>query len=504
MKDTILPRRRYGIGDYPNLDPDAIGKIIPIGYGTFTELVPTEIDTTIHKWKIVDQAVDEITEIRSATKDPLVKDIDYTEDLANGEFTLIFNTYISYIPTYYYFALEPDYDQSDTNYFGLSRNDDIYTEGKNYEIDDMGTWYADTNDRSILFTVYGKTSGDGPEVVLASNDSGDDPALELGLNDASAHRRIGQSFRSAYTGFITKITVWGTIHGSLTGKKLKATIYSDTGSTQVGNPSTWVAIATTTDILFNECNENEELTCDIKSPDPTMTKVADILDDLVTEVMDKSDALLDPTELGNLDTLRTEDLRIYLAETIEFGELLAKLEAGQMWKLVPLQDGSYGTIVYKTGEPGNTPHFYDHDFLSFKMELDASAIKQTVTVFYDQATPAGDYLAVQNSSQIARFFYLNESEHEVETYLKNLSDADDLASDYLARFETPIIRVIFEVHGWALDLLPGRDKVKITRARAAYAGGKLDGVLFRITKLVKKPETNVVEITAAIWGGAAT
>jgi hypothetical protein len=214
--------------------------------------------------------------------------------------------------------------------------------------------------------------------------------------------------------------------------------------------------------------------------------------------------LLDATELANLDADRTQNLKVFLNDPMEFGEFVAKLEAGQMWKLVPLQDGSYGTIIYEAGEPGNTPHFRDDDFLSFKMDLDASNIKQAVTVFYDQDEATGDYLGAQVKSQVAQFFYLNEAEHTVETFLSTFADADQLADDYLARFEVPIVRITFEVHGWALDLLPGRDKVKITRTRAAYAGGTLNAVLFRIVRLVKKPETNVVEVTACVWGGSAT
>jgi hypothetical protein len=38
--------------------------------------------------------------------------------------------------------------------------------------------------------------------------------------------------------------------------------------------------------------------------------------------------------------------------------------------------------------------------------------------------------------------------------------------------------------------------VKITRTRAAYAGGALSGVLFRITKITKKRGTASTEIVA--------
>ena len=53
------------------------------------------------------------------------------------------------------------------------------------------------------------------------------------------------------------------------------------------------------------------------------------------------------------------------------------------------------------------------------------------------------------------------------------------------------MRYKLEVYDWA-------------HLRAAYAGGTLAGVLFRIVKLVKRPENNSVQITACVWGNSAT
>jgi hypothetical protein len=65
-------------------------------------------------------------------------------------------------------------------------------------------------------------------------------------------------------------------------------------------------------------------------------------------------------------------------------------------------------------------------------------------------------------------------------------------------YETPPLMCEFEVHGYGLDLIPGRDKVKLTRTRALYSGGALDAVLFRILKLIKKPGTSTVVVTAIL------
>ena len=467
MKKTTLPRRRYGTDDFPNLNPDAIGRVIPIAYGEFENLQPTEIDTTARTWKIVDQAVAEITRIASATKDPLIEGLDYTEDLAKAEFTLLFNERIDWIPANYWFSVEADYAVSDVNYFGMDRNESVYTDGLNYLIDSGDGWTSTADGRDILFHVLGKTSYESSEVTLASNLTGGDPGIEIGLKDDVSRTKIGQSFRSAYAAYVTKIIVYGVIHGNLSGKKLQCTVWSDVGITQVGNKTEWTIVDATTQMPVTESNENEELECDIVTHDP-MIDVADILPDVIENVMDKNPAILDATHLANLAADRVQPLEIFLREEIEFGDFVAKLEAGQLWKLIPKQDATYMTVVFEDGEPGNTPHFRDHDFLSFEMEHSVVDMRHIVNAFYAEDPTIGDYSAVQKTSDVARFFYMNEQSMDVETYLRDLADAEALASAYLARYEVPVITATFEVHGWALDLLPGRDKVKLTRARAPY------------------------------------
>ena len=507
---TTLPRRRYAVGDYAHIDPDAIGKIIPIGYGTLTDIVPVEIDTTVNRYKILDQAVAEITQIRSqagavwpSSERVLVKDLDYTEYLSLAEFVLLKPAYVAGTT---WFSIESDYAQSGTNYIELSRNVAAYAYGTSYEIDSGNTWQADVDDYDLLFVVYGKTSSSATEAVVATNTT-PDATPKIGLKDAEPRTKIGQSFIPTVNCFITRITVYVTRHGTLTGKNIRATLYSDAGSTTIGPAGTWVSIGTgpsTLNPTFSERNEDVTLECDVKAPGTELAKVATILPDVITNVMGRASSRLDAAELANLSTDRDQVLKIFLKETMTFGDFIAKLESGQLWKLVPLQDGNYGTIVYETGAPANTLTVRDEDFLSFKMNYDSSQLKQAVTVFYDQNATSGDYLAVQVTSQVAKFFYLNESELTVETFLKTLADADQLADDYVARYEVPIITAIFEIHAKGIELLPGRDKVKLYRTRAPYTGGTLNGILMRIISLTKKPEDNVVAITAAIWGNSAT
>jgi len=296
--------------------------------------------------------------------------------------------------------------------------------------------------------------------------------------------------------------------GDTSSANLRLMLYSNTGTTQKGPSGTWVGTpngdGVFTDMVFPVRNEDETLVCDVKSPDPELNRSATIIPNLIENVMGKATGLLDATELANLATDRTQVLKMFIDHETTFGDVLGKLEAGQLWKWIRLNDGTYGTVVGEAGEPANTPHFRDQDFLSFKMELDQDDITQAVTVLYDEDPVVGDFKSASASSDVAKFFYMREDSMEVETFLSSGTDAATLAADYLARFEVPIITAIFEVHAKGIELLPWRDKVKLTRTRAAYAGGTLAGVLFRIVKMVKKPETNAVEITACVWGNSPT
>jgi len=99
---------------------------------------------------------------------------------------------------------------------------------------------------------------------------------------------------------------------------------------------------------------------------------------------------------------------------------------------------------------------------------------------------------------VAKFVYGTEETLEVETYLKREAAAATLAADYLGMYEVPPLEITFEIRGYGLDLIPGRDKVRITRTRAAYAGGALNDALFRIVKITKRPATASTEIVAVL------
>jgi hypothetical protein len=82
-----IPAEKYWTSNYPNLEDGATGVPIPLIYGTVTDIPPTCIDTTTYKYKVANHALEDITAVyKDGTA--LTITVDYTVDLANGEFTL--------------------------------------------------------------------------------------------------------------------------------------------------------------------------------------------------------------------------------------------------------------------------------------------------------------------------------------------------------------------------------------------------------------------------------
>lgn len=77
---------RYDLTTYPNLDPDADGKVIQIAYGQISKGRAILVDSTVGtggKWKLAGHAIDSITAVYDDDAS-----VSFTPDLANGEFTL--------------------------------------------------------------------------------------------------------------------------------------------------------------------------------------------------------------------------------------------------------------------------------------------------------------------------------------------------------------------------------------------------------------------------------
>jgi hypothetical protein len=518
MAAIVIPRYRYSVSDYPDMDPSAEGLVIPERYGTLTSLVPVCIDLTTGKWKLNRRTIHAITEIREAgtALDPASE---YTADLANGEFTVGVTPTVE-ADTTYYFVLESDYTIDGSNYLQFAQQTlgGIYTNGTCYFIDGADAWSDQSTD--IQFKIYAKTALDAAEKVIVNNEVwGAGWNYHAYLRKTAANTRIAQSFKTPATGgpwYISRIHVTAQEVGSVDAERItRASILSayNPAEVQVGAKSYRLEeyTGTANNAYFAQRGAATDLSVDIEGIEDgdgnLMTNVADFLQDIHVNILGGDAGALDAADLAALKTARPEVLALNLDSETDNDTVIRTLEAGQLFKYIPQLDGTIGLKYAESGEPAGTPHFRDPHFVSFTMRRVWGDIYERVNVKYGTAGGSGETLTATAEDLSAKYLYRNLRTLEVDTRLTAAADALQLAEDCLGTdggssrrqyLSQPCVEVEFElVAGLGWDLIPAM-KVKLSRTRAMTATGALAGVLFWIKDVDKDPGSGRVTVTAIL------
>lgn len=197
-----LPRRKFWTADYPNLDPNAEGRPIPIGWGEIKNIKPVCIDTSQMKFKLMDnygRAIKSVDQVKSG-EDVLSADLDYEVDLANAEITIRGTPVLEANKTYY-FVLESDYPINGTDYLRFAQKSfSFYPGGQRYDINEAGIWTP--VDADLFFIIYVKDSLGGSPYILIDNGNVDWGGwnMDAHLRDSLARTRLAQSFTTPPTG----------------------------------------------------------------------------------------------------------------------------------------------------------------------------------------------------------------------------------------------------------------------------------------------------------------
>ena len=518
MLNVLVPKNHFLTINYPLMEDYVLGLSIPLGWGNIHDVVPFCIDTVALRFKLVDQHVD-ITEVRSKGI-VLNTPGSYVAYPTIAEFVLEGTPYFAGGATCY-FAVSGTYPISLTDYLQFrTLGNALHTA---YTIDGAGvgsTW-TPLAGRTLGFNAFGKQTLAGTEEQIHQG-LGNAPAIQP-LRNVAANTRLGDSFVVPAPGyFLTRIQVFlytppqvGTPIG-----ETSVTTYSSLGpglnaEVQEGMQGDQLQIITgqaVYSLTLPQAGEDADLVADIESPFPMLTTGAEIIEDLFINTLDKD--ILDATWLADFGVSRTQMLKVFIDREMTVGDFIGKMEATLLWKFIPLQDGATVALKYAPVAFGGVKdlatapayHFRDEDFLDFRMEHDLSTVRNIVRVKYDEAPDTQEFKIATAQSDYARLFYSCEDTVEIETWLTGEGesgsafpdDAEDLARAYMKFFMKPQARITFRVHGFGLNLLPGRDKVRLTRSRAMWQGGAINGDLFRIMRLVKSPATNSTEMTAIL------
>ena len=117
MLNTIIPTSRYNKTAYPNLEDRADGMPIPLCYGAVTDITPVIVNQAAHQYKICSNKLTSIDEVR-ADGVVLTEGVDYTDDVANGEFSFDVGSPLCTAGTTYYIIWTADYAVSGTDISG--------------------------------------------------------------------------------------------------------------------------------------------------------------------------------------------------------------------------------------------------------------------------------------------------------------------------------------------------------------------------------------------------
>jgi hypothetical protein len=519
MAAIQIPRFRYSLATYPNMDPSAEGQVIREPYGTLLNITPVCINLLTGKWKIARREIHAITAIREAGQ-TLVSGTEYTPDLANAEFTIGI-TPVLQPSTVYYFVLESDYAIDGSNYLGFAWNTDggVYPGGTCYFINAAGAWSNQSKD--LQFRVYVKTALDSTEYKLIDSfvaGSAWNYQAYLRKSVGGAETRLAQSFTTPAGGpwFLSRIEVYAMATGTPAASRItKAAILSaySPAEVQLGVKSYRMENYTGTadKAYFAQRGAAVDLAVDIEGIEDgggaLMTNSADILQDMQVNILGGSASALNSVDLAALKIARPEVVALNLDTETDDETVRNKLECGQLFKYIPLLDGTIGLKYAATGEPAGTPHYRDEHFASFKMRRKWSSIYERVKVKYAQDGGSGEFLVQEAEALSAKYLYRNLKTLEVETFLTNAADALLLAQDYLGTsaaagrrqyLKQPAVEVEFELRaGYGWEIIPSM-KVKLTRARAMSATGALAGVLFYVLDVQKDSRNNSVTVTAIL------
>ena len=348
MLNTIIPTSRYNKTTYPNLEDRADGMPIPLCYGAVMDITPVIVDQAAHQYKICSNALTSIDEVRADGVALAGGGVDYTDDLANGEFSFVTGSPLCTAGVTYYMIWTADYALSAANYIWVvGRDNSFYADGTLYFINAADAWSDQFVDAT--FKIYGRKVPAGTEELLVDGSSMVGGVGNNTLRYVAARTKIAQSFQIPGAGnyYITRIQYKTRKIGAPAGD-VWIEIHSDQVGTQVGASSAKTDVNTLHTAAYwqGESTWSVINAEDIKA-DATgeFNQVDDILDDVLQNVLGVDAGDIDAAAFAALGAEKTENLAAYIDSERKFQAFVEKLEAGQLFKFLTRLNDTY-TVVY--------------------------------------------------------------------------------------------------------------------------------------------------------------
>ena len=533
MLNTIIPKSRYWIDPtYPNLEAGADGRVIPRLYGTKENITPTCTNTVTGEFTVASHGLQSVAAVYGGDE-LLTVDIDY-EHVAGSAVITLHNTPLLTSHGIYYLSIEGiDIDPANhLNFYaeptpvdgGFEQVLDEY-----YTINNAGAWAPSGEGRSVCLAMHFRhnlSDSDSPVPWIEFQPMGLPTAADV-IGNIADRTRIGQRFRApgifGLPSYLTAIRVHFLKVGNPTGA-VRIRIFSAIApEVQVGSGSRllWCSWGGGDDgSVFGSTDPNEffgpaDGSWGIREagstqvrvtatgrftgahPGVAVTNIADVIEDIMTDEMGVPAGALNAAAFAALAAEKTEEVSLYMDTEATFQQYLEVAEAGQRWRLIPDLLREFSPQWFDPAPPASPLHLRDEDFITFRMFHDLDAVRHIVRMRYDHAPGGGEFEIVEAESDHALFFYRSEATMELDAYLKTQAEVQAIADEYSGILERPPVMAVFEVWGHGYNLLP-MDRVRLTRRRAMFTGGALDGELFRIMRIHKRISSRTTEFLAVL------
>ncbi len=465
-----VPERDYDDQTFTAMDIGLQGKPRPIFFGVKKNITPARINLTGNGYGVYEladtqlapngiKAIDAVyayddetaaTEKTSTKRLLLTTTTDYTEDLANGQLTIV----------------------KDCGPYAVTR-------GNNKLDFDEGGGEVTATLTVGLYT----SAGLATEVQTRLNEVGAFMALTCVYSDTTHKVTIGTDIALnllVKTGASREISSW-----KLLGYDPSADL---TGSTSYE----------AADALFSDPDAEHVLRVNAQgykddasgtytgSASALINVGPDILRTLLRLFMRKPSSVIDETTFANARSkLANVALTMYLNREQSTQKIFDILEFSTVANIVV--DGS-GKVFYKayTGEvPASTKTIYDRDIQRFSAGKDIKDIYHGVRIKYDRDPTLGTHESRLATDDAVKVVHGRQEIRPFETYIQSATTAISTASKMLQLAKNSARKVTLTTIGGAqMDVEVG-DKVRVNRNRAVAVGGKIRNEVFRVLSVRK-------------------
>lgn len=478
----LLPKRIYDDEIHPSMDLTLQGKVRPIWFGVKNNITPSRINVNANSYGVYEltdtllspNGIKQISKVyayadsdAAATKDStqrlqLTTSTDYSEDLANGQFTIVRDVgpYVIDPSNQFLDFNEGGSEITSTITAGLYTAADLAAEIQTQLLSDgaAADWTCTYSESTHKFTIA-KAAGTGNLLAKTGSNREAGPWKLIGIKTNADYSvgsgskvADGAAFESADKNHILRVDGIG---------------YKDDASgTYTGTANASIEIG------------------------------ADVLRVLLLRWLDKPTSIIDESSFLFARARAPESLSLYLNTSFNTRDLFDRMEFSNIANIIIDGSGQVFLKVYVGTIPDNIKLLNDSDFQRFSSGRATNEVFQTVKVQFDQDPTTGLFEVRETTDPSVSVRLGRPEAKEVPTFLKIGDNALSVSARMLELASTAPRKLTGVVLGSKMLRLEVGDKFKITRRRALAKGGQIRDEVFRIISIAKSALTGKVSFTA--------